>query len=53
MPPRPIIGIDTALYILYTFANAIGLIAGPDRPPRIVLILGLLFAIQFPCQQLY
>ena len=41
IPPIPIIGIFTALNTLCTLAIAMGLIAGPDRPPKVVLSLGL------------
>ncbi len=36
IPPMPIIGISTLREISKTFAIAIGLIAGPDKPPVIL-----------------
>ncbi len=36
MPPRPITGIFTACAASYTIRSAIGLIAGPERPPNLL-----------------
>ena len=45
MPPIPIIGISILLKSLWILAIAIGLIAGPDKPPIFVYNLGFLVFI--------
>ena len=45
IPPIPITGIFTLCDTCHTHLRAIGLIAGPDKPPVMVEIIGFLLSL--------